>query len=374
MTTATKTAMGRTKPPFRADMVGSLLRSATLRDARTKHEKGEIPADALREIEDQEIRKLVKKQESIGLQAVTDGEFRRSWWHYDFLWNLDGIERRKLDKGIQFAGVQTRAESPQVVGKIGFTKHPHLEHFRFLKGVTTHVAKMTIPSPSMLHYRGGRKMINAGLYPDLEEYYADLAKAYANAVKAFYAAGCRYLQLDDTSLSYFCDMGQRQMLIDRGDDPDVLIRRYKEMINTATKERPADMVMTTHTCRGNFMSTHVASGGYDPVAKFIFNEIDVDGYFMEWDDERSGGFEPLRHLPKGKHVVLGLVTTKTGSLEKKDDIKRRIDQAAKFAPLDQLCLSPQCGFASTEEGNILAEDEQWRKLEMIVEIAREVWG
>jgi len=317
-------------------MVGSLLRSAVLRDARARHEKGEIPAHLLR--------------------------------------GLDGIERRKLDKGIECAGVQTRAESPHVVGKIGFSNHPHLEHFRFLKGITTHVAKLTIPSPSMLHYRGGRKMINAGLYPDMEEYYKDLAKAYADAVKAFYAAGCRYLQLDDTSLSYFCDMGQRQMLIDRGDDPDLLIRRYKEMINTATKERPADMVITTHTCRGNFMSTHVASGGYDPVAKFIFNEIDVDGYFMEWDDERSGGFEPLRHLPKGKHVVLGLVTTKSGSLERKDDIKRRIDQAAKFAPLDQLCLSPQCGFASTEEGNILAEDEQWRKLEMIVEIAREVWG
>lgn len=365
----------RKRPPFRADMVGSLLRTAALRDARAQHEKGELSPAALREIEDSEIRKIVKRQEDIGLQAVTDGEFRRSWWHYDFLWNLEGITRIKLEKGIQFAGVQTRAESPQVTGKIGFSaKHPHLEHFRFLKGATGRVAKMTIPSPSMLHYRGGWKQINAGLYPDLDEYYADLAAAYAKAVQAFYDAGCRYLQLDDTSLSYFCDAGQRRMLQERGDDPDQLIRRYKEMINTATKVRPADMTITTHTCRGNFMSTHVASGGYDPVAKFIFEEIDVDGYFMEWDDERSGGFEPLRHLPKGKLVVLGLVTTKTGTLENKDEIKRRIESAAKFAPLDQLCLSPQCGFASTEEGNKLAEDEQWRKLEMIVAIAREIWG
>jgi 5-methyltetrahydropteroyltriglutamate--homocysteine methyltransferase len=374
MSTAPTAPGPRKRPPFRADMVGSLLRSAALRDARAKHEKGEIPAEALREIEDREICKIVAKQESIGLQAVTDGEYRRAWWHYDFLWNLDGIKRVKLDKGIQFAGVQTKAESPHVYGKIGFSKHPHLDHFRFLKGATKNVAKVTIPSPSMLHYRGGRKMIEPGLYPDLEQYYADLANAYATAVKAFYDAGCRYLQLDDTSLSYFCDAGQRRMLSERGDDPDQLIRRYREMINTATKQRPADMAITTHTCRGNFMSTHVASGGYEPVAKFIFEELDVDGYFMEWDDERSGGFEPLRHLPKGKTVVLGLVTTKAGALEKKDDIKRRIDAAAKFAPLDQLCLSPQCGFASTEEGNILAEDEQWRKLEMIVEIAREVWG
>ncbi len=366
--------MQRTRPPFRADMVGSLLRTAALKEAREKREKGEISAEALSEVEDAEIRKLVKRQEDIGLQAVTDGEYRRAWWHFDFLFNLDGVERVILDQGIQFAGVQTKAEAPRVTGKIGFSNHPFLDHFKFLAGATSHVAKMTIPSPSMLHYRGGRKMIQMGLYPDIEDYYRDLANAYADAVKAFYAAGCRYLQLDDTSLSYFCDPEQRRMLTERGDDPDLLIARYRDMINTATKNRPSDMTITTHTCRGNFKSTFVASGGYEPVADLVFNQIDIDGYFMEWDDERSGGFAPLRLLPKGKHVVLGLVTTKTGQLESKDAIKRRIGEAAKYADLDQLCLSPQCGFASTEEGNVLAEDEQWRKLEMIVEISREVWG
>lgn len=368
--------MKRTRPPFRADMVGSLLRSKRLAEARSRHDKGEVDATALRQIEDEEIKALVRKQEAIGLQAVTDGEFRRSWWHYDFLWNLDGVQKVALEQGIQFAGVQTKAEAPRVTGKIGFSNHPHLEHFKSLNSIVSpgHVAKMTIPSPSMLHYRGGRKMIQMGLYPDMEEYYADLGKAYAKATKAFYDAGCRYLQLDDTSLSYFCDPEQRKMLAERGDDPDRLIRTYKEMLNAATKDRPADMVMTTHTCRGNFKSTFVAKGGYSPVADLMFNEIDIDGYFMEWDDERSGGFEPLKLLPKGKIVVLGLVTSKSGTLESKDTIKRRIDEAAKYTDLDQLCLSPQCGFASTEEGNSLAEDEQWKKLELIVEIAREVWG
>lgn len=366
--------MQRTRPPFRADMVGSLLRTKRLADARAQRDRGEIDATALRQIEDEEIKALVKKQEAIGLQAVTDGEYRRSWWHYDFLWNLDGVEKVTLEQGIQFAGVQTKAEAPRVTGKIGFSDHPFLEHFRFLAANTSHVAKMTIPSPSMLHYRGGRKMIQMGLYPDMAEYYADLGKAYNKAVKAFYDAGCRYLQLDDTSLSYFCDPEQRKMLAERGDDPDKLIQTYKEMLNAATRRRPADMVITTHTCRGNFKSTFVASGGYAPVADLMFNQIDIDGYFMEWDDERSGGFEPLKYLPKGKHVVLGLVTSKTGTLETKDNIKRRIAEAAKYADLDQLCLSPQCGFASTEEGNSLAEDEQWRKLELIVEVAREVWG
>lgn len=366
--------MQRTRPPFRADMVGSLLRTRHLADARAQRDRGEIDSAALRQIEDEEIKALVKKQEAIGLQAVTDGEYRRSWWHYDFLWNLDGVEKVTLEQGIQFAGVQTKAEAPRVTGRIGFSDHPFLEHFRFLAANTGHVAKMTIPSPSMLHYRGGRKMIQMGLYPDMAEYYADLGKAYSKAVRAFYDAGCRYLQLDDTSLSYFCDPEQRKMLAERGDDPDKLIQTYKEMLNAATKGRPADMVITTHTCRGNFKSTFVASGGYAPVADLMFNQIDIDGYFMEWDDERSGGFEPLKYLPKGKHVVLGLVTSKTGTLETKDNIKRRIAEAAKYADLDQLCLSPQCGFASTEEGNSLAEDEQWRKLELIVEVAREVWG
>jgi 5-methyltetrahydropteroyltriglutamate--homocysteine methyltransferase len=358
--------------PFRADTVGSLLRSPALKEARAKHDAGGLSATELHAIEDAEIKTIVAKQADIGLTAVTDGEFRRAWWHFDFLWGLQGVDKVATGQGIQFAGVQTKAETCKVVGKLDFTAdHPHLAHFKALQAMTPpgHVAKMTIPSPSMLHYRGGRNMIDRASYPTMEAYYADLGHTYAKAVRAFYDAGCRYLQLDDTSLAYVCDPAQRQMLMDRGDDPDQLIQVYRDVLNTATKNRPKDMVITTHTCRGNFRSTFVASGGYEPVADLVFNEIDVDGYFMEWDNDRSGGFEPLRLLPKGrKQVVLGLITTKVGSLENADDIKRRIDAAAK------LCLSPQCGFASTEEGNALAYDEQWGKLEMVVKISRDVWG
>lgn len=366
----------RAKPPFRADMVGSLLRTAPVHEARDKKAAGAIDAAALAAVEDAEIAKLVKKQEAIGLHAVTDGEFRRAFWHFDFLENLSGVIGVET-AGIAFKGVTTKGHGIRVVDKIDFPDdHPHLAHFKYLKSVTGagHVAKMTIPSPSMLHYRGGRAAVQATAYRDMDGYYADLGKAYAKAVKAFHDAGCRYLQLDDTSLSYFCDPEQRKMLAERGDDPVRLIEVYRDIINTATAAKPADMVITTHTCRGNFKSTFIASGGYEPVADMVFNQINVDGYFMEWDDDRSGGFEPLRFLPKGKHVVLGLVTTKVGAVETKDDLKRRIEAAAKYAPLDQLCLSPQCGFASTEEGNVLAEDEQWAKLALIVDVAKEVWG
>lgn len=367
----------RSTPPFRADMVGSLLRTKAVATARADKAAGKISADALRQIEDREIAALVKKQESIGLKGVTDGEFRRAFWHFDFLDNLTGVEGYESDQGIQFKGVVTKAHGVRVVGKLDFSAdHPHLAHFKYLKSVTSagHVAKMTIPSPSMLHYRGGRQAITASAYSRIEDYYADLGKAYAKAVKAFYDAGCRYLQLDDTSLSYFCDPEQRKMLSARGDDPETLIHVYRDIINAATAAKPNDMVITTHTCRGNFKSTFIASGGYEPVADLVFNQINVDGYFMEWDDDRSGGFEPLRFLPKGKHVVLGLVTSKVGDVESKDNLKRRIEQAAKFAPLDQMCLSPQCGFASTEEGNVLHEDQQWAKLQRVVDVAREVWG
>ena len=362
------------RPPFRADQVGSLLRSAPLKAARDKKAKGEISAAELTAIEDEEIKKLIAKQEAIGLEGITDGEYRRSWWHYDFLWNLDGVERIAVDQGIQFAGVQTKAEAPHVMKKIGFTGHPFVDHFKFLKANTKKTAKQTIPSPSMLHYRGGRKLINMGVYPDMNDFYADLGAAYGKAIKAFGDAGCTYLQLDDVSFAYLCDPEQLKMLRDRGDDPDKQPGIYAGMINKALESKPADMTVSMHLCRGNFRSTFVASGGYEPVADLLFNQVGVDAYFMEWDTDRAGGFEPLRFLPKGKAVVLGLVTSKTGVLEKKDDIKRRIDEAAKFAPLDQLCLSAQCGFASTEEGNTLAEDEQWKKLELIVDIAREVWG
>jgi 5-methyltetrahydropteroyltriglutamate--homocysteine methyltransferase len=362
------------KPPFRADMVGSLLRSQAVKDARDSHAKGAIDGKQLKKIEDAEIAKLVKKQEEVGLQAVTDGEYRRAFWHFDFLENLKGVIGQEQE-GIAFKGVTTKGHGIRVTGKIDFNKtHPHLAHFKYLAKVATKTPKMTIPSPSMLHYRGGRKAVDITAYRDMDNYYADLGAAYAKAVKAFYDAGCRYLQLDDTSLSYFCDPEQREMLKKRGDDPDRLIHIYRDIINTATKAKPKDMVITTHTCRGNFKSTFIASGGYEPVAEMLFNEINVDGYFMEWDDERSGNFRPLRHLPKGKHVVLGLVTSKFGKVETKASITRRIEQASKHAPLEQLCLSPQCGFASTEEGNVLAEDEQWAKLARIVEVAKEVWA
>ena len=368
--------MTRSKPPFRADMVGSLLRTGPLKQARERRVRGEIDAAALRAVEDAEIPRLIARQEAIGLEGITDGEFRRAYWHFDFLEGLDGVESIAADSGMNFKGGVGIAKALKVSGKVGFSGHPMLDHFRFLNAhlAKGSVAKMTIPGPSMLHYRGGRKMIDAAIYPDMAGFYADVGAAYAKAVRAFYDAGCRYLQLDDISFAYLCDPAQRQMLADRGDDPERQPEIYAGMVNRALSDKPADLTVTMHLCRGNFRSSFIASGGYDPIAEMLFNTMPVDGYFMEWDNERAGGFEPLRHLPAGKTTVLGLVTTKTGTLEDKDAIRRRIDEAAKFAPLDRLCLSPQCGFASTEEGNILAEDEQWRKLALIVEVAAEVWG
>ena len=361
-------------PPFRADQVGSLLRTQAIKDARAKRERGAIDAAALTAIEDAEIKRLIAEQEKAGLQSITDGEFRRAWWHYDFIGGLDGVNIVEADQGIQFAGVQTKAQAPRVTGKIGFSKHPMVEHFRFLRANTNRTPKMTIPSPSMLHYRGGRKIINMGLYPDIKEFYHDLGAAYHKAVGAFAEAGCKYLQLDDVSFAYFCDPKERKMISDRGDDPVQLPRDYAGMINAALQGRPRDMTISMHLCRGNFRSTFVASGGYEHIADLLFNGTDVDAYFMEWDNDRAGGFEPLRFLPKGKTVVLGLVTSKTGALESRDDLRRRIDEAAKYAPLEQLALSPQCGFASTEEGNTLSEPEQWAKLRLVVDVAKDVWG
>ena len=298
---------------------------------------------------------------------------RRAYWHFDFLSGLDGVEMVEAE-GIKFAGVTSKAEAPFVSGKLGSKHHPQIAHFEFLKANTQRTPKMTIPSPSVLHYRGGRKMIDRATYPDMEDFYRDLGPAYKQVIHAFYAAGCRYLQLDDCSFAYLCDPAQRQMLADRGDDPDQQGEIYASMINTALEGRPRDLVVTTHVCRGNFRSTFIASGGYARVADLLFNGVNVDGYFLEWDSDRAGGFEPLRLLPKGKTVVLGLITSKTGTIENKDFVRRRIEEASKYAPLDQLCLSPQCGFASTEEGNVLAEDEQWAKLRLVTELADEVWG
>jgi 5-methyltetrahydropteroyltriglutamate--homocysteine methyltransferase len=367
--------MKRQKPPFRADMVGSLLRPAPLKEARAKRAAGEISAEALRAVEDSEIEKVVARQEATGLQSATDGEFRRSWWHFDFLWQLDGCERIELDHGIQFHGVQTKAESIAITGRIGWpAHHPMIEHFKFLKAHTRLVPKMTIPSPSVLHFRLGYDAIKP-VYPDIDEFFADTAATYRQAIRAFYDAGCRYLQFDDTVWAYLCDPHQREQAAERGDDVGRLQERYARTINAALEGRPDDLTVTMHVCRGNFRSTWISSGGYEPVAETLLGKLDIDGYFLEYDTERAGGFEPLRFLPKGKKcVVLGLITSKTGTLEKKDDVKRRIDEATRFADLDQFCVSPQCGFASTEEGNILTEEAQWAKLREIVEIADEVWG
>jgi methionine synthase II (cobalamin-independent) len=367
--------MRRTTPPFRADHVGSLLRTAPLKEARAKREKGEIDAAALKAAEDQEIEKIISKQEEIGLKAVTDGEFRRAFWNYDFLGALDGVEAYLGERKIKFQGPNPKPMMLRVTAKLGtFTGHPMIEHFRFIKDHTRVTPKMTIPSPSSLHFRYGRDAVPETIYPDMADFYRDLGRTYAQAVRAFADAGCRYLQLDEVNFTYLCDPKLRAQVANRGDDPERLPAIYAGMINAAVADAPADMTVTMHLCRGNFQSTFVASGGYEPVAENLFNTINVHGYFMEYDSDRAGSFEPLRLVPKGKTVVLGLVTSKSGRLEPKDEIKRRIEQATKFIDLDQLCLSPQCGFASTEEGNLLAEEEQWAKLRMIVELAEEVWG
>ena len=366
--------MKRTKPPFRADHVGSLLRPAALKAARERFAKGEIDAATLKAVEDREIERVIKNQEDIGLQSITDGEFRRSWWQLDFLWGLDGIEKHVMEQGVAFAGVTTRNEGLKVTGKIGYSGHPMLEHFKFVAAHTRRTPKMTIPSPSAMVGRPVLPPIDAKTYSDRDKMFADLGQAYKKVVRAFADQGCRYLQLDEVTIAMLCDENYRAKMVARGDDPDRLGPLYGDLINTAMSDIPSDMTITMHLCRGNYKSTFMGSGGYEAEQDILFNRIKVHGYFMEYDTERAGGFEPLRLVPKDRHVVLGLVTTKTGRLEQKDALLRRIDEASKYISLDQLCLSPQCGFASTEEGNTLAEDEQWAKLKMIVELAEEVWG
>jgi 5-methyltetrahydropteroyltriglutamate--homocysteine methyltransferase len=366
--------MNRNKPPFRADVVGSLLRPASLKDARATREKGEITAAQLKEVEDREIERVIKEQEDVGLKVTTDGEFRRSWWHFDFFDLLDGVEIREIDHGIQFHGVQTRHRTPRITGKLGFSNHPMLEHFKFLKAHTRVVPKMCIPSPAILHFRLEPDAVDTRFYADRSAIFDDLAKTFRQAIRAFYDAGCRYLQFDDTAWAYLCSPAELKKARERGLDADNLAKDYARVINGALEGKPADMVVTTHVCRGNFRSTWISEGGYEPIAEIMLGELNYDGYFLEYDSARAGGFEPLRFLPKGdKIIVLGLVTSKSGELENKDDVKRRIDEATKFAALDQLALSPQCGFASTEEGNVLAEEEEWAKLRMVVELADEVW-
>jgi 5-methyltetrahydropteroyltriglutamate--homocysteine methyltransferase len=367
--------MQRNTPPFRADHVGSLLRPAALKQARAKRQKGEITAADLKAIEDREIEAVIAKQEAVGLKSVTDGEFRRASWQTDFLVGLDGVEAYRGERKMLFKGPQPRPILLRLKGRLGtFSGHSMIEHFKFVAGHTKATAKMTIPSPSTLHFRYGRDAVPESIYPSMDDFYRDLGQTYNKVVHAFADAGCHYLQLDEVNLAYLCDPALRAQVAARGDDPAALPKVYANMINAAIADIPAGMAVTMHLCRGNFRSTFVATGGYEPIADMLFNTIGVHGYFMEYDSDRAGGFEPLRFVPKGKLVVLGLVTTKTGQLESSDVLMRRIEEAAKFVDLDQLCLSPQCGFASTEEGNVLAEEEQWAKLRMIGEIDEEVWG
>ena len=372
MTNGLNESLRRTEPPFRADQVGSLLRSEAVKRARAQKAAGEISAEQLRSVENEEISRIVEKQKEVGLQAVTDGEFRRAWWHFDFLENLDGVEGYSPTTGIQFHQQQTKSHSIKVVGKLGFSNHPMLEDFKFLRSVAgSHVAKMTIPSPSMLHFRGE---IEEGVYGDKEEFFHDLALTYKQAIRSFYDAGCRYLQLDDTSWAYFCSEEQKEQMRSRGLVPDELKQLYARTINEAVADRPGDMKITMHICRGNFRSTWIASGGYEPVAETLFEGLNIDGFFLEYDTDRAGGFEPLRFVKrKDLQIVLGLITSKVGQLEDAQEVKRRIAEASKYVPLEQLNLSPQCGFASTEEGNLLTEDEQWAKLRHVVTIAQDVW-
>ena len=370
----------RIKPPFRADHVGSLLRPPALLRAREDAAAGRVTPDELHTVEDEAIAEAIRMQQEVGLQGVTDGEFRRGSWHMDFIYALDGISTADDKVRVSFhneqGDIEFMAAAAHVDGKVGVSETIFGDAYSFLaERVTTGVPKLTIPSPSMVHYRGGRAAIDESVYPDLDGFWSDLTAAYREEVRRLGELGCTYLQLDDTSLAYLNDPEQRRYVASIGGDPDAQHVEYIRHINEALDGRPDGMCVTTHMCRGNFRSSWVAEGGYDHVAEALFAELRVDGYFMEWDDERSGGFEPLRFLPKGdKQVVLGLVTTKRGALESKDDLKRRIEEASRHAPLEQLCLSPQCGFSSTVDGNALSYDEQVAKLALVVEVADEVWG
>ena len=361
------------KPPFRADHVGSLLRPNELAKKRQEWRDERIPLEVLRDLEDEHISKAIKLQEEIGLKAITDGEFRRDYWHLDFLSGFKGINLNQETYGHSFSGGDTVATF-SIDEKIGPHSGSMRRHFTFLKENTQETAKFCIPGPGMTHLRSGSSAINRAVYPDIEEYWSDLTKAYNDEINKLANLGCTYLQIDDVSFAYLCDKKFREGIKERGDNPDELLLRYASAITNAVKNRPESMTVTVHMCRGNFKSTYMTSGGYESIAENMFNELKVDGYFMEYDTERSGGFEPLKYAPSESKVVLGLITSKTPVLEDKDDIKRRIDEAAKFMDLQQMCLSPQCGFSSTHHGNELTIDQQCKKLELVVEIAEEIWN
>jgi methionine synthase II (cobalamin-independent) len=364
-------------PPFKADQVGSLLRPATLLEAREKRKRNEITAAQLRAVEDEAIRDVVAMQERIGLQSVTDGEFRRGLWHMDFVCDFANVQQAP-GIPIKFHSEEGEIEwAPPGVKITGPLSRPHpifVEDFKFLKSITRATPKITIPSPSVLHFRGGRKAIDTAAYPDMDGFYEDLARIYREEIRDLVDAGCRYLQVDEVNMAFLCDPRLRDFARGLGEDPDRLPHTYAKLINDATAARHPDMIVCMHLCRGNARSHWVADGGYEPVAEVLFNEFNVNGYFLEFDSSRAGDFSPLRFVPKGKTVVLGLVTTKKGALENKDDVKRRIDEASKFVAIEQLALSPQCGFASNAEGNALSVDQEKAKLQLIVEISREVWG
>jgi 5-methyltetrahydropteroyltriglutamate--homocysteine methyltransferase len=368
----------RTIPPFRADQVGSLIRPATLVQARKAAEAGTLPARELRRIQEGAIREAVRMQEEIGLKSITDGEYNRTWWQRDFLLKLDNVVQAASRLAVRFhtaEGVTERSPaSLHVAGRLGRPHPIFVDDFAFLRSVTRETPKVTVPSPTVLHFRGGRQAVDAEAYPDIAEFYADLAAVYRAEIADLAAAGCRYVQLDEVNLAYLCDPSLRKEVAGFGEDPEALPATYARLLNEAIAGRPHDMVVAMHLCRGNFAGAWVAEGGYEPVAELLFNRVGVDAYFLEYDSPRAGGFEPLRFLPKGKIAVLGLVTTKSPRLESKDDLKRRIDEAARFAPLEQLALSPQCGFSSGIGGETMTPDDQRRKLQLIVETAQEVWG
>ncbi|MEZ0538099.1 5-methyltetrahydropteroyltriglutamate--homocysteine S-methyltransferase [Fibrella arboris] len=364
-------------PPFRADHVGSLLRPASVKENRQQWKKGEIPAAELRAIEDVAIAETVKKLESTGMKSITDGEFRRDYFHLDFLKELAGVTVTGGIEANPHAKVAEDGFTPprlSVTGKLSHTKDIQVADFEFLKSVVSQTPKVSIPSPTMVHFRGGRKSIDIASYPDMEVFFHDLAAAYRQEIDHLYKAGLRYLQLDDTNLAYLCDPNMRAAAADRGEDPNELPRTYAALINSVIDGRPDDLTVGIHLCRGNYRSTWFAEGGYEPVAEILFNAINVDAYFLEYDDERSGDFAPLRFVPDNKMVVLGIVSSKLRELESLDDLRKRIDEAARYMPLENMCVSPQCGFSSTHHGNDLTQDDQWRKLELVVNTAVSVWG
>jgi 5-methyltetrahydropteroyltriglutamate--homocysteine methyltransferase len=368
--------MSKIAPPFRADHVGSLLRPPVIPESRGRHGRGEIADAELRSIEDAAIADMIPKLEATGIQSITDGEFRRQWFHLDFLQQLAGVTVSGTIESSSDS-VETVQQAPPKISVTGKLAHQHpiqVDDYRFVSDHTARTPKVAIPSPTMVHFRGGRGGIDIDSYPDLDEFFEDLAQCYRDEIEALYSAGCRYLQLDDTNLAYLCDPVMRQGAMDRGDDPDELPRTYAALINQALEGRADDLTVGIHLCRGNFRSRHFASGGYEAVAEVLFNEIDVDAYFLEYDDERSGDFAPLRFFPEGKTVVLGLVSSKVPELEDVDGLKARIDEAAAYVDLDQMCLSPQCGFASTIHGNEITEEDQWAKLRLVGQVADQVWG